>query len=386
MSEIPSIQTTILDIPPSCIEVCPWDHSLIAIGTYLLEKNDNVSENETVEGKQPQRRSGSVLLFRLSEDQNSVELLHTQPCDYAILDLHFPLLRDSKELGRNLWTANSTGSLTCHELSSSGTTIEKSTVIQLCDPDVLVLAFTLHPKRSDLLGVTLSSGSVVLCQIPEVVSDESVWTFLPITNHDLEAWTMNFDLSGDMCLSGGDDAALHCNLLQGLSHNSGEATELNDIKPLLTWKNRRLHSAGVTAILPLSTNVVLTGSYDDRLRLVTLSKPPQLLTETNLGGGVWRLKLLSQFLSDGMQQYDILASCMHAGARIVRVTVRSEQDVKMEVLARFEEHESMNYGCDSVRKQRDDGGYEYTVLSTSFYDKKLCLWRFSAPAFESSIS
>jgi len=65
---------------------------------------------------------------------------------------------------------------------------------------------------------------------------------------------------------------------------------------------------------------------------------------------------------------------MHAGTRIVKLS-RSEQGEKdwtFEVLARFGEHKSMNYGSDV---QPGEGRMK-TIVSTSFYDKLLCLWRF----------
>lgn len=87
--------------------------------------------------------------------------------------------------------------------------------------------------------------------------------------------------------------------------------------------------------------------------------------------------------------YTLLASCMHAGSRIVRLDRHRRSDSEgsdewaFEVLARFEEHESMNYGSD-VRPLvgNGEGGVgsgamkgERTVVSTSFYDRLMCVWR-----------
>jgi len=65
---------------------------------------------------------------------------------------------------------------------------------------------------------------------------------------------------------------------------------------------------------------------------------------------------------------------MHAGTRIVKLShgEQGEGDWTFEVLARFEEHKSMNYGSDL---QPSEGSMK-TIVSTSFYDKLLCLWRF----------
>lgn len=63
---------------------------------------------------------------------------------------------------------------------------------------------------------------------------------------------------------------------------------------------------------------------------------------------------------------------MHAGARILRLSRDGNDDWAFEVLGRFEEHESMNYGSDV----QPGGGRVKRVVSTSFYDKLLCLWQF----------
>jgi diphthamide biosynthesis protein 7 len=145
------------------------------------------------------------------------------------------------------------------------------------------------------------------------------------------------------------------------------------------WKNRKIHGAGVVAILPLDVSMILTGSYDDHLRLLNVEKVPKVLAEQNLDGGVWRLKLMNSHKDETATYYDILASCMHAGVCIVRITIPEDGVPQIKVLAKFEEHESMNYGSDFVVSKDDI--HEYTILSTSFYDKRLCLWKYRTPAF-----
>lgn len=181
-----------------------------------------------------------------------------------------------------------------------------------------------------------------------------------------------------------------------------------DAPPAVQWQDRKTHQAGVTAILPLeqapsSSGVeesqqqqkpllVLTGSYDDHIRLLALPTPtsfprrPKLLAELDLGGGVWRLKDITaagttttNSSSGGDYEYTILASCMHAGARVLRLKGPSsqqqdeggEEDLEwsFEMLAAFEEHKSMNYGSDV---QPGEGGRK--IISTSFYDRLLAMW------------
>jgi diphthine methyl ester acylhydrolase len=63
---------------------------------------------------------------------------------------------------------------------------------------------------------------------------------------------------------------------------------------------------------------------------------------------------------------------MHAGSRVVRLGKDGYGAWRFEIIARFEEHQSMNYGSDV--RPGDDGSVK-VVVSTSFYDKLLCIWR-----------
>lgn len=70
---------------------------------------------------------------------------------------------------------------------------------------------------------------------------------------------------------------------------------------------------------------------------------------------------------------------MHAGSRMVRLCKGEngnggDSAWDFEVLARFEEHASMNYGADFQPGGLDGAGEK--VVSISFYDKLMCLWRF----------
>lgn len=145
------------------------------------------------------------------------------------------------------------------------------------------------------------------------------------------------------------------------------------------------HDAGVTAILPLlaqdgGQELIATGSYDEHIRLFWFPPlgRPKKLAESRLGGGVWRLNLVDMDTTPS-QSYvwraRILASCMHAGARILEVLQTHDGEYRFEILGRFEEHKSMNYGSDIQPGSKG----KLSIVSTSFYDKLLCLWEFEIP-------
>lgn len=156
----------------------------------------------------------------------------------------------------------------------------------------------------------------------------------------------------------------------------------------------RHHTAGVTSILPLpipllhplanGEPLLLTGSYDENLRVYHATRGGDVLAEAGLGGGVWRLQLLNSTRTETAKSasqrgekwtFLVLASCMHGGTRVVRVAVGGEEAAAgIEVLAEFTEHESMNYASD-VWRPHDQATGELRVVSSSFYDRRVCVWK-----------
>jgi diphthamide biosynthesis protein 7 len=297
----------------------------------------------------------------------------------AILDIHFAPLHFPPSL---FAVATSTGSISLYHLTDeygngldtrkliqSATSVPRLSHIKTCQffsEDVLITAFSWHPLHPSV-GVTLSSGEVCIA----IVDVYPQTTFPPsdlIRAHDLEAWTLAFVPDASGVFSGGDDSVL------GFAELPTGAEEPR----LMPWLDRKIHGAGVTAILPLQVTeegvLVLTGSYDDHIRLVHASATGRrrVLAEGNLGGGVWRLKRLDS--EPGVNDVLLLVSCMHAGARIVKLHRDESREWQFEVLAKFEEHKSMNYGSDSQPTLNEQG--QRTFITTSFYDRLLCLWRY----------
>lgn len=252
---------------------------------------------------------------------------------------------------------------------------------------VLFLAFSWHPSRKDMVAVSTSEGGIHLVHLGGACND---WAMAvdPVLTHSLEAWCVTIHAPLDiqeekqpfMVFSGGDDSNLFYTTCAGTA-----STECDGDEDELRVTHRiRGHEAGVTAILPLDSNLdpglqlVVTGSYDDHIRLFGIGHAglggSRLLAESHIGGGVWRLKVVQVDRSDDAGwRITILASCMHAGARIVELSKSEEGVYGFRTLGSFVEHQSMNYGSDFQPGRKGD----LVVVSTSFYDKLLCLWRFS---------
>ncbi|KAK5653568.1 hypothetical protein OQA88_8830 [Cercophora sp. LCS_1] len=391
ITPIASIQSLQLDLPPSCVEFCPKYPSYFLVGTYNLQKDEDApaldgdEEEPEVPGPvKTQNRTGSIVAFRLSE--KILTHIQTEPQPSAILDLRF-----NPNEGHHEFCAvvSSTATLAMFRLCPEETQpLEHLKTMSMADmvkdsngpapeTDVLFLQFCWHPSKADLIAVSTSSGGVYLVSLGE----EWVLHPEPVTTHSLEPWCVAISPSlssvgdGFTLFSGGDDAVLRyraCNCL-------GNETDVGYTFGDFTQVVKRHHDAGVTAILPLglkedNSELVVTGSYDDHIRLFCVGETAfqtKKLAESNLGGGVWRLKVI------GHQEAKtrILASCMHAGARIVDLVKKPEGQYEFRVVGSFVEHESMNYGCDF----QVGGAGGLSIVSTSFYDKLLCLWEPSEP-------
>jgi diphthamide biosynthesis protein 7 len=149
--------------------------------------------------------------------------------------------------------------------------------------------------------VTLSDGVVALCRSSDGGPDARPWSsestvaMTELATHSLEPWTLAFSPDAELLFSGGDDAVLQALRLPSIDGNDNDAGDDGNAATLL-WSDRKSHEAGVTSILPLVNDLLITGSYDDRIRL--LSAPVvgrrKVLAELDLGGGVWRLKMLGK--------------------------------------------------------------------------------------------
>lgn len=302
-----------------------------------------------------------------------------------------------------LAVATSTGAVEiCHlQLENENEPrLERLKTIQLFESMVLVLSLAWHPspQRTTTLAVSLSDGKVAIIDYASPVALIRI-----LAAHSLEAWTVvwskPFAVLDDeeifALYSGGDDSRLYTFPSIDSAKDDAENDDMDGAPHSGTLSpafDSKIHGAGVTAILPFWARTkrqlhkaLLTGSYDEHVRVLVEGPDGKWksVAEKRLGGGVWRLKMIwidTKLLSPGRTEsvYHVLASCMHAGARILQVRSNNLDSWSIKVLVRFEEHESMNYGSDHTFT-REGGSLRHQVslvASTSFYDRKLCLWTF----------
>jgi diphthine methyl ester acylhydrolase len=413
--------------PPSCIEFCPAHPLCFVIGTYKLDESR--SGSHSTEGTSSQSRSGRVELYQIKRNHLSssfgisqcIDLYHFPAC--AVLDLHFHP-HDPTFFA----VCTSTSHIVFFsfrnfesELKGNGTrpSILKVGAIHLSEDDaVLATSFAWDKQQIPQymsIAVTFSSGEIKVFRVRQDIRSETDHQYQIAFQttmdpaHSLEAWTAAFagfpstKENERILLTGGDDSVLAAYSLQNDLH-SGLFLGAQ------LFQDRKSHSAGVTAILPIldgsqdtpSMRAFVTGSYDEHIRVFTVDGHPpykrKLVADFPLGGGVWRLKKMSlsptkEVEGNYISSVLILASCMHAGVRIVRITRRQSNPEtengtswKAEIVGQFTKgHESMCYGADSINTQRltephaqfPNAHFEgFVVVSTSFYDRKICAWSF----------
>ncbi|KAL2362301.1 hypothetical protein RJZ56_004791 [Blastomyces dermatitidis] len=425
-----SLHTTFLDQPPSCLEFCPADPDYVVIGTYLLSELS--SESSTVT---EQIKTGTIQLFKLDPESCQLTQIHKTLLPHAVFDLHFSP-RDQSQFA----IATSAASVSLYRLEYSSpkapsSIVHLTTIPVHEDPSIPALYLSWLPpppllagdKRvkhshgrdhspsqlsTDGFAVSFSDGRVSIFHTnpPSHDFSKESMTEIVLPGEPIEVWFTTFhygrSLSGEEHLtlfSGDDFGGLRVHEFAGDGDEGSRMLWDDGQFPAQTMEvtvGRKHYGAGVTAILPLFTEggetVLLTGSYDEYLRVYKFTGRGSVLAEERLGGGVWRLKIIREVEDEILalewpsrtgrsRSYLVLASCMHAGGRIVRVTcsLGGEGDApgvgswSIETLAQFTEHESMNYASD-IWRGREEGetqGDPLLCVSSSFYDKRVCIWK-----------
>ncbi|KAL8797523.1 MAG: hypothetical protein Q9195_000339 [Heterodermia aff. obscurata] len=384
---INSLTTYILEKPPSCIEFLPLDHNFCVIGTYCLDTGDGQEEcpRETDQATNvAQSRNGSLIFFSVNETKPSV--VQSFQTSYAVLDLHF-----SPNKPNVLAVATSIGTIclfTVDVASQQDPELKEVSVIDIAKPSILLLSLAWCPSKYEdgRLAASLSDGSVVILDCEDI--QHSIYQE---QCHTLEVWSMAFlpPFGGShILLSGGDDSIIRANFVDWRPPHDSSGS-CGTIEKDLFLPDRKIHSAGVTAILPLAAaatdselKITVTGSYDEYIRVLTVPKSSTgrwgLLAEKRLYGGVWRLKLIRRWSSQGSDNFTVLASCMHAGVRILTISNSEDDSWTIKESAKFEEHKSMNYASDARSEPSEGNAQTFMVVSTSFYDRKLCIWKYTS--------
>ncbi|KPJ02596.1 WD repeat-containing protein 85 [Papilio xuthus] len=315
------------------VEWCPVKlyNNVLVCGTYQLDKMDEGQQNKK------QTRLGRIYLFIINDDTK--ELIPAQSIDTAgILDQKWchHTIGGYPVLG----VVTSEGKIQLYKLHDSDGLQLKLWIEISIGQDVLALSLDWSSNKTSveapLIVVSDSAGHVKVFKL----EGDSLKELCDQKSHGFEAWVAAFNYwDTNVFYSGGDDCIF-------------KAYDLR--VPDAIVSNRR-HEAGVTAVRSdtETEHRLLTGSYDEKVRLWDARNLKCCITDENVNGGVWRLK---------WHPYNsvVLAACMYGGFRLLRV------DKEISLIGEYLEHESIAYGAD-WKFERESS----IVATCSFYDCKL---------------
>ncbi|XP_051278305.1 diphthine methyltransferase isoform X2 [Dicentrarchus labrax] len=329
-SKTRNLQVFDTELSADTVEWCPVlsSHDILACGTYQLQKGAG-------EESAAPSRTGRLYLFEFRRvGLMSPPLTELQRMDTAaILDLkwcHVPVSGQAV-----LGVAAATGELQLYTLSDSqegGRSLQILSSFEV-GADRLALSLDWSTGRMDSCDVRVVCSDSAGCVSVLSMAEGALTALSQWKAHDFEAWISAFSYwDTQLVYSGGDDCKL-----KGWDLRAGPSS------PTFTSKR---HSMGVCSIHsnPHREHILATGSYDEQVLLWDGRNMRQPLSESSLGGGVWRLKW------HPTHQNLLLAACMHNDFHILNCRPALEGSGEVcPVVASYILHNSLAYGADWSR-------------------------------------
>lgn len=330
-----SLQVFDTELSADTVEWCPVssDHNILACGTYQLQKG-------TGEEDATPSRTGRLYLFRFHrEGPMTPPLTELQRMDTAaILDLkwcHVPV-SERPVLG----LAAATGDLQLYTLRDAQDGSGRLQALSSLEvgADRLALSLDWSTGRLDSSDIRVvcsdSAGCISVVSLEDgALTFQSQWKA-----HDFEAWISAFSYwDTQLVYTGGDDCKL-----------KGWDLRMGPSCPTFTSKR---HSMGVCSIhsSPHREHILATGSYDEHVLLWDGRNMRQPLSDSAVGGGVWRLKW------HPTEEHLLLAACMHNDFHILHCQQALESSAEScPIVASYILHNSLAYGADWSRLCLDD--------------------------------
>eukprot|EP00056_Hartaetosiga_gracilis_P022378 m.29988 g.29988 ORF g.29988 m.29988 type:complete len:346 (+) comp9609_c0_seq7:62-1099(+) len=272
-----SLQRLSTDLTCDATEWCPHVgcNHVMAVGLYQLRDDPKAKEGDDT----PKLRIGQIQMYHLQEDHSCVQLV-TKKDSAAILDMKWSASQFDKH--PLLATVTASGDLDLYSYAPSETELVKETSTSIVDGQ---LALSLdwddrvngHEEGKERnIVVSSQDGNITTVRLKPngELSVTASWHA-----HDFPAWIAAYDYwNTNIVYSGGDDCRF-----------KSWDTRTDCSFPSSVSK---VHQMGVTSAHSSMhrEHVLVTGSYDEEVRVWDTRNLKRPAYECNVGGGIWRLK------------------------------------------------------------------------------------------------
>lgn len=122
------------------------------------------------------------------------------------------------------------------------------------------------------------------------------------------------------------------------------------------------HVAGVTSFLSYAEHCLISGSYDESLRIFDTRSLRQPVTDLQLDGGIWRIK------PSKCDRNLLLCACMYKNFTLCHI---NSEKSDLTIVGEFTKHANICYGADWAPGRLSNRSQ--VMVTCSFYDKLLCI-------------
>ena len=378
-----------IDEPPACIRFYPSNPDFFVVGTYHLTPDPPDEFQHLRTAERSKVKFGSLRFHFLQRNPLISTTIHRERTPYAILDLAFCPFDPSL-----LAVATSTGRVALCRFGlqdPANLSFAWERDINAFNESISVTSLAWFPERSYVLAVTGTEGHVKIID-PNSQPVKTIWDWQAHSDNVWCAAWYNPRFGGKRLLTtGGDDSKISVwdidplvtrpDLFSDASRGKLPANHLLQACGQRWAEDTKTHKAGVTALLQLADKILLTGSYDEYVRIVKLTENSNqciTIAKRKLDGGVWGLRLIGEMRLDkehpGWRAFFVLASCMAAGPRVLKVGHDANGQWEIRLVEEFKEHESLNYASDIQPLKEGDDPTKRILVTTSFYDMRVCVW------------
>ena len=306
--------------------------------------------------KETQKKTGGIFFFRLSESNKLIPLESENILlDYGILDLKF-----SKD-NSYIFTANSDYSYTIFNLNNNSQ-----------NKQYLLKENDMEEKKkitNDVIEIDSKEEKIILGANDGNIFIEDFLTqknILSIPNaHEYGIWSIHFLNNENVFLSGGEDAQIKL----------WDIREKNKFKNVNS--NKKSYESSINFIdnlkCDLSNNILITGSYDEKIVLFDIRNFPKELKTIKTEHSVWDMKqcfikdknlLLMASIYEGFNIWEIELNNDYNMNHLLRLPVTKDKNIF---------HGTIVYGIDIKNNDNDS----IDILSCSFYDNLMMYWNYS---------